>query len=485
MIDEHCERESKFVADSGWVLPDLSGVMPQAAVEVEQIRLISEYFDTDDRALLAFGATLRRRTGDGNTGWQLKLPAGKARTELHVPLTDGTARAPKELSVLVTGITAGARLRRLVTIRTDRTAHRWRTTAGNLLVEIADDRVRAESPGARVAIPEWREIEAELGPLGNGTLSDQIAGLLTTAGADRGSYPNKVAHAVGQPTPGPSTGKQTAGPIALDYLIKHHHQLLNGDVKLRRGEDAIHKTRVATRRLRSAIRVFSELFDPQRAVWLDEELSWYAGVLGDVRDPQVQWSRFAESLGETPDELQLGPVAANLQQHLLGDQARAREALEKALNSRRYLAMLADLRDWITEPPFSAPATAAPKTLKSAVSKTERKTADRLAAISRTDGEERNILLHRARKSAKRARYAVELARSAYGKKKAHKRIKKLTTIQDVLGEHQDSVVAAELLHRLGAATTSKPDENGFTYGLLYQQEIDRAAAARHRALKI
>ncbi|MDQ2738919.1 MAG: CHAD domain-containing protein, partial [Actinomycetota bacterium] len=262
MIDEHRERESKFSVGSGWVLPDLSGVMPQATVEVAQIRLISEYYDTDDKALLAFGATLRRRTGDGETGWQLKLPAGKARIELHVRLTGGAVRVPKELSVLVTGIAAGARLRRLVTIRTDRTAHRWCTTAGDLLVEIADDSVRAESPGEAMTIVEWREIEAELGPVGNGTLSDQIAGVLTAAGADRGSYPNKVAHAVGEPTPGPSTGKQTAGSIALDYLMRHHHRLLNGDVKLRRGQDAVHKTRVATRRLRSAIRVFSKLFDP-------------------------------------------------------------------------------------------------------------------------------------------------------------------------------------------------------------------------------
>jgi hypothetical protein len=43
-------------------------------------------------------------------------------------------------------------------------------------------------------------------------------------------------------------------------------------------------------------------------------------------------------------------------------------------------------------------------------------------------------------------------------------------------------VVAAEFLRRLGATAGSTPDENGFTYGLLFEQERNRTRAADRAA---
>ena len=95
-------------------------------------------------------------------------------------------------------------------------------------------------------------------------------------------------------------------------------------------------------------------------------------------------------------------------------------------------------------------------------------------------------LLHRARKAAKRARYATELVRAGVGSTKltstkAQKHDKK---IQDILGAHQDAMVAADLLRRLGAGTAELPGENGFTYGLLYHRELDIAADSRRQAAR-
>ncbi|MBC2640815.1 CHAD domain-containing protein [Rhodococcus sp. 4CII] len=42
------------------------------------------------------------------------------------------------------------------------------------------------------------------------------------------------------------------------------------------------------RRFRSTLRVFKDLFDPDQRAALDDELPWYAGVPGEVRDRQVQ-----------------------------------------------------------------------------------------------------------------------------------------------------------------------------------------------------
>ena len=68
------------------------------------------------------------------------------------------------------------------------------------------------------------------------------------------------------------------------------------------------------------------------------------------------------------------------------------------------------------------------------------------------------------------------------GKKNAKNSIRRYQELQDILGEHRDAVVAADLLRRIAAGTPAHPDENGFTYGLLYARELRRAADTRQDA---
>ncbi len=77
-----------------------------------------------------------------------------------------------------------------------------------------------------------------------------------------------------------------------------------------------------------------------------------------------------------------------------------------------------------------------------------------------------------ARKAAKRARYAAEL----FGKGRNVKRYKR---IQSVLGDHQDTVVAAGTLRRMALTAGMAHGENGFTFGLLYAREQHLAAECR------
>ena len=53
---------------------------------------------------------------------------------------------------------------------------------------------------------------------------------------------------------------------------------------------------------------------------------------------------------------------------------------------------------------------------------------------------------------------------------------KKAKGLQTLLGEHQDAVVAAGYLARLGAAAGANRNQNGFTYGVLMADELHRAA---------
>jgi CHAD domain-containing protein len=60
--------------------------------------------------------------------------------------------------------------------------------------------------------------------------------------------------------------------------------------------------------------------------------------------------------------------------------------------------------------------------------------------------------------------------------------VKRYQDLQDILGDDQDGVVAADLLRRIAAGTAQYPDENGFTYGLLYAQELHHAQESRRLA---
>jgi inorganic triphosphatase YgiF len=78
------EREDKFEVDPDWVMPQLMGLVPDGGqLDQEVRRLDNTYFDTPGAGLRLFGVTLRRRVGGSETGWQLKVPNGTARTELQ------------------------------------------------------------------------------------------------------------------------------------------------------------------------------------------------------------------------------------------------------------------------------------------------------------------------------------------------------------------------------------------------------------------
>ena len=207
-----------------------------------------------------------------------------------------------------------------------------------------------------------------------------------------------------------------------------------------------------------------------------------AGGLGEVRDRQVQRARFAAAVTDLPDELVLGPVAARIENDLLAEQLRYRAEVMETVDGDRYRNLLAELARWRTAPPLTEDATSGARALKKAARKARRK-ADRKLAAALGDGDD--DALHRARKAAKRARYAGELTRPLVGKKKGKKRIAEYKKVQKVLGEHQDSVVALGTLRALGARAGSTGGENGFTFGLLYGLELQAARRARDDAARL
>lgn len=268
----------------------------------------------------------------------------------------------------------------------------------------------------------------------------------------------------------------------VDYLNAQIDGIEAGDIALRHGEDedTIHDTRVAIRRLRGTLRVFAKVLDTVEIGDMDSELKWFAGLLGDVRDCQVQRSRFADVLDGMPDELVLGPVRSRIEEHLNAIEFPAREDIAEAMGSQRYQNLLAVLRRWRARPPIAGAVTTG--TLRQRARRAQRK-ADRRLAEALDSGDD--AMLHRARKAAKRARYAAELCKSLGKGTRSKRTIKHYKEIQSLLGDHQDAVVASATLREIALTAGTTVGENGFTFGLLYGREQQIARQCRHDARQL
>jgi CHAD domain-containing protein len=465
------EREDKFDVDRDWVPPKVIRLVPDGGRLDQEVRkLDNTYFDTPPAGLRLFGITLRRRVGGSETGWQLKVPNGTARTELQ---SDSRARTlPIVLAEAVAGLLAGESLDPVARLMTTRTAYRVVNANGELVLEIADDQVQSGSPSEKGTTQSWHEVEVELGSAGKTKDLKAAAKLLRAAGATRSTVPTKLDRALG-PIPlqtRPESG--TVGQLVGEYLSAQCDVLASNDIGLRTGAPEVHKTRVAARRLRSTLRVFGDVFHETSAEELNNELAWYADLLGEVRDREVLNRALTERIAGLPPEQVRGPVEAEITKTLATQRDDASQRLSEAMRTPRYEHLVQLLRGWKTAPPFTDAAKEAGKTAAKYVTKAKRRADKRLKKAD--DDIER---LHRARKAMKRARYAAELVRPADSQMKGI--VREAKELQTVLGEHQDAIVAANFLAAVSAAADGEAEGSAFTYGVLVANELNHAAEIR------
>lgn len=483
MTSEHLEIEQKFdvPADAAWV--DLGAVAGVHLGKPAEHQLDATYFDTDGFALARAGVTLRRRTGGSDAGWHLKLPSGSGdRTEHGEPLGDADA-VPVSLLDLVRAQVRDHAVRPVATLSTRRTVHTLLGDADLVLAEAADDAVTAQAHGdGSATISNWREWEIELVD-GPSELIDEVGAVMRAAGATSSPWSSKLQRALGdRVAPRPTFSELSPGSPARDVVQAHFLEqveaVLTRDPQARRDEpDGVHKMRVATRRLRSALATFRPLLERELTDPIRDELKWIAGELGGARDAEVLRMRLLETVAAEPDDLVLGPIAARIEAELQSDHRKAHDALVEALNSERYFRLLDRLDALVDQPPFTEPAEGrADQVLTGRVRKAYRKIKDLVDAGEPEPGEHCDEWFHEIRKSAKRLRYAAESVEPAFGDP-ADALAKAAENLQEVLGEHQDSVVARAALRELGVRI-HLDGENAFTIGRLHALEQAKADAA-------
>jgi CHAD domain-containing protein len=500
------EIKKRYAAHESFELPPLAELLagpaedrsaavdpgtPVAQGEPEKQRLETIYFDTADLHLATAGLTLRRRRNGDDAGWHLEIPAGTGpRSEVRLPLGRATRTVPEALRNMVWAHSRGAPLRPVAETTTDRTVHRLVDATGQALVELADDRVSARrlrpadgSGDAAGAATSWREIGVELGG-GGIELLDAVdsrlrtRGLLEAAGSSQQLAPVLNGHERGWPARRKAaklTAESAAGDVILAHVREQVEQVRSQDLPVRLdAPDAVHKMRVATRRLRSALVTFKPLFAGDVVRPLRGELKWLAGELGAARDAEVMRDRVRSAVEAENTLLRLGPVA-EVAGAELGDAYRdAHDRVIAELDGDRYRRLLTSLDELVDSPPFTGRAAArAGKTLPRLVARSYARVRRLVEdASARPAGAEREEVLHDARKAAKAARYAGESVSRVFGAD-ATAFAQAMEAVQEALGEHQDSVLTRERLRDLALHTSSTT--TAFLYGRLHALEEARA----------
>ena len=433
------EAERKYALAAGQQLPALAPTVrlgPSAEFD-----LTATYYDAPDFRLTRAWQVIRHRTGGADAGWHLKLPGPTPDQRVELQRAPGPSRVPAEFREQVAATLDGAPLAPVAVLRTHRREQQLLGADGLVLAVACTDEVVAEV-GTRQEY--WREAEIELvgGEIG---LLDRIEAVLAANDVRRAETGSKIGRALAESIAAyrPAGPESSAGEVVGAYLADQIGvlQTREPDV-LADAPDAVHRSRVATRRLRSALRTYREVFAGSTR-GLRDELRWHAEELGAPRDAEVLRARLLEALVDLPEGSRL--VIADRIEHALGaTHAAAHAALVESMRTARYERLHLALEELLARPEWSRvadkqAARVLPPMLGRAVHRVRRLAEH---AESRPSDLTR---WHEVRKAAKAARYGCEVLVPALGERAEAWRAG-WEAVTEGLGAVQDAVVAQQVI---------------------------------------
>lgn len=221
----------------------------------------------------------------------------------------------------------------------------------------------------------------------------------------------------------------------LEHLQQNHAGALSTD-----DPEYIHQMRVATRRLRAAMRLFAPALPEHLAESLRAPLSALTKELGRARDLDVLLTEIANPvLCALPNEPRLLALASDITNRRYTAHAQAVALLAAPDYGRMLLTALESLH--------AMPATEAPmiELLGFAAERLKRlrKKLRRLAVAADIEDP---ASLHALRIGVKRLRYALEFFSPLTPERASRRVLKQLTAVQDTLGQLNDLTNAGSLL---------------------------------------
>jgi inorganic triphosphatase YgiF len=431
----------------------------RGAAERKTEKLVNTYFDTPDLALKQRGIALRLRR-QGRLLLQTVKCAGEtsgglsSRPEWETPYSgrfDFSAIDAPEVRDWLQRPKIAERLLPAFETVFGRSTWRLQPAPGSVVLVMLD-RGWIAADGRREAISE---LELELATGDTGALFDlalQFADRIplmpaAASKAERGyalhagmaAAPVKATDIPLRGDMAPQEAFRVIAAACLDHLQRNHDGAAASD-----DPEFIHQMRVATRRLRAALRLFARQLPESFAdPWLPGLRAMMA-KLGSARDLDVlEEEIIAPLLGAMPEEPRLAALAAALAER----RGEARAAASKHLQSRDYgrelLLTMASLQQAAPPAPAAEDATI---TLAAYAEKRLKRLRAKLLELAAAAHASDPLSLHRLRIGIKRMRYALEFFAPLLSPKPLRRVVTELAALQDGLGKLNDLASAGRVL---------------------------------------
>lgn len=432
-------------------------------------RIVSTYFDTEDRRLRKRGLTLRVRQKNRTYVQTIKSEGSSAsgmfaRQEWTTPLPGKTPDLNKIESQTVRnrmGLILPQELTPLFKTDVKRTTlmvHHTSDAGDTATIELAFDLGKiVTSPGSpkKTKTAKISEIELELvdgAPPAMLDLAKQIAGKAPTvmnvsSKVARGfelcenSYPKAVTARKVNLTPDLSVDD------ALALILRQSlGQLLANRAAADSGKDieGVHQARVAIRRIRSAMVLFKTFLDTDESRYIKSETKWLIDVLGEARDLDVFLDEVLPVVrADRPEDPDLEVVRQSAHKA----RQSAYRKVRSALNSRRYTAAMLTLASYIEERRWQSPERQAEldAPLVQSAGRLIAKPHRKVLKLGKTFATQTTEQRHDVRIALKKVRYAAEFFAALFPQARTRPYISAMRRLQNALGASND-VATAEIL---------------------------------------
>lgn len=239
--------------------------------------------------------------------------------------------------------------------------------------------------------------------------------------------------------------------LAAKYIRRQIRQLAAQSLAVRAATDieAVHRARVASRRLRAALRVFSDVFHGKEIDRWRKSIRRITSALGDARDRDVQIELLCGKLSElkTPECFPgLARILVDLERDREQFQRRVIKAVDRLERSRILDEMQRVARRIIKKADTDSASAAREAALSQVEGHLTKHLAELLALEDSLNDPTAADRHHAMRIAAKRLRYTLELSQPLCPSQFTFA-VKALKKLQTLLGEVHDCDVWVEHLH--------------------------------------
>ena len=503
------EIEYKFLLPNPGADRAILSSLRAQGCDVQVQRTINQediYLDTFDWRLFRHNLSLRLRRTGGKALYTLKsigkIKEGLAERREIECMAEGKIRAPWDITAEkingeIAEIIYPRRLVEHVTIRTRRRTSKVVHPDGTE-VEIAFDSAAFQADGLqRPASCRLFEIEIELkkgAPETLEAMAKNIAGTFALVPSPQSKLETAIERlGISFPARNPPPELIVSADDRLDIAVKkilsfQLHRLQENIPGAIADVDTefVHQARVATRRMRSLLRLFAGAVPKRSADYFTGELLWLGSLFGAVRDLDV----FSLNIIKFRNDIALAPqkIIELLLRQIQGERASLLANLKEELASTRCRIFFLRLSTFTARKPAIRPlaplalskvAQIAPSVIFELLDKTIG-----LGKLLSLKPKLRNF--HKLRIQFKKLRYAAEFFNPAFGGALSLF-ITDAVKIQDCLGELQDTVFTRELIVGLLKKWKGSVMEPRliFILGEMYQLQQEIASARQNEFREI